>query len=319
MERERAAARAAEEAVAERARRRAAAAALLPQFVDVAPASFVMGARGGEGHPDERPPHTVKLTRSFSIASLPVTQGLYRAVTGENPSHFKPRSGEGAGGRDLHPVERLSWVDAARFCNALSELFELTPAYTLREDESPSGWRVEWDRAATGYRLPTEAEWELAAGAQESHRFSGSADVNAVAWHGENADGATHPVGQKAPNAWGLYDCSGNVWEWVYDAWAPKAYAERERVGVAVDPVSEPAGQGQDERAARGGSWFGEHDGCRVSYRASFELNYRVGNLGLRLAAPASGPVKGRAQPSAQPSAVPAPAAPAEPEREEGR
>ena len=126
-------------------------------------------------------------------------------------------------------------------------------------------------------------EWECAAYAGKRFNYSGSNIIDIVGWHGENSEGHTHPVALKQSNAWGLFDCSGNVWEWVYDAWDSKAYISR-KDGLVHPIVEHINDEHPHERAARGGSWFGESDNCRVSYRASFEVTYRVGNLGLRLA-----------------------------------
>jgi formylglycine-generating enzyme required for sulfatase activity len=251
----------------------------MPRFVEVAPTNFVMGARGGEGYADEKPPHPVKLTTPFAIAEVPVTQAFYRAATGENPSFFKELSQSGE-----RPVEQVSWLEAVRLCNALSDLFDLEPAYTLTGEGDEV--EVSWSPEANGYRLPTEAEWELAAGAGESTRYAGGQSLDEVAWHGEISEGSTQPVAQKRPNAFGLYDCSGNVWEWVYDAWERDVYAAREREGETLNPLCEASIKGEEprERSARGGAWFGEGDQCRVSFRASFDRHSKVSTLGLRLA-----------------------------------
>jgi len=238
-----------------------------------------MGARGGEGHSDERPPHKVALSRPFSVAEVPVTQALYRAVMGENPSFFVGRDRS-----DQRPVEQVSWLDAVRLCNELSLIDDLEPAYELSAMGDKT--KVTWHRERDGYRLPTEAEWELSASAREGWRYSGAHELDHVAWHGEISNGETHPVKGKSPNAFGLYDCSGNVWEWVYDAWEADAYISRERHGEASDPISDRPTElaGVNERVARGGSWFGEGDQCRVTYRGYFDQDYKVSNLGLRLA-----------------------------------
>jgi hypothetical protein len=295
----------------------------------------MMGTSDNQGYKDEKPRHKVTLEHNFMSSAQLVTQDLYEALLGKNPSQFQhDHSG-------MHPVERVSWIDALSFCNQLSELFDLTPVYSIEEQSSQSEldqnpkmstseidlsggndesdtlkvgslhaddvlsqakeitrqtkakglirtpktlWTVTWNHQANGYRLPTEAEWELMAGAQEPWNYAGGHDLSAIAWHGENAQGSTQPVSQKRANAWGLHDCSGNVWEWVYDAWNAQAY--QSRIDGVVNPIQEGDIEEQgkmNERVARGGSWFGESDNCRITYRARFEINDQLGILGFRL------------------------------------
>jgi formylglycine-generating enzyme required for sulfatase activity len=148
---------------------------------------------------DEQPEHPVKITRPFFLGIHDVTQEQYRAVMGENPSHFK--------GSDVLPVETVTWLDAVAFCNKLS----------TRENRSPY-YRVNGTEVAVlggkGYRLPTEAEWEYAcrAGAATTYPFGDApGGLGEHAWYGGNSGGKSHPVGQKRANAWGLYDMLGNV------------------------------------------------------------------------------------------------------------
>ena len=153
---------------------------------------------------------------------------------GNNPSRFKG---------DNLPVERVSWYDAVEFCNRLSRKEGLTPEYTI------SGKDVTWNRSADGYRLPTEVEWEYAArGGNKSrgYRFSGSDDPKEVAWYSANSGEKTHPVGQKKPNELGIYDMSGNVWEWVWDWYG--SYSSTSQ----TDPRGPYSGS---YRVLRGGSW----------------------------------------------------------------
>jgi formylglycine-generating enzyme required for sulfatase activity len=167
----------------------------------------------------------VALPRDYWIGKYEVTQAEFTALTGNNPSYFA--------GRSNHPVEKVSHIDAVAYCNAL----------TRRERESgrlPAGYE---------YRLPSEGEWEYACRAGSTNRFSFGDDPEmaaAYAWTEENSDGSTHPVGEKLPNAWGLHDMHGNVWEWCID------WFEEFEPGEVTDPRGPPTGR---YRIFRGGSW----------------------------------------------------------------
>jgi formylglycine-generating enzyme required for sulfatase activity len=227
--------------------------------------TFWMGSADDdeEADDDERPRHEATLSRAFQLSPTPVTQGLYEVVMGSNPSHLKTSA--------EHPVERVSWFDAVRFCNALSERCGLSPAYTIGEGDRPE---VSCDLSSSGLRLPTEAEWEYAARAGQDDTYSGSSDADEVAWYTENSDGRTHPVGRRAPNAWGLYDMSGNVCEWCWD-WKG-AYQQ----DASVDPSGPSAGS---VRVIRGGSWSYRLASVRVAYRDGGSTGFTWNNLGLRL------------------------------------
>ena len=162
------------------------------EFVEIEPGAFLMGCQSGSGDcgDDERPAHRVRISSGFEIGKHEVSQAQWTAVMGSNPSNFR--------GAAL-PVENVSWNRAREFIARLN-----------RGD----GLHV--------YRLPTEAEWEYAARAGVTGQLI--ADLNAVAWHGGNSGGRTHPVGAKRPNAWGLHDMVGNVWEWCSDRYGADYY-----------------------------------------------------------------------------------------------
>ncbi|MEU8520123.1 formylglycine-generating enzyme family protein [Streptomyces sp. NBC_01216] len=186
---------------------------------------------------------------AYEIAEVPVTRRSYAEVTGLRP-------GEGAG--DRRPVESVSWWDAVRFCNALSARDGLTPAYRVHGD----GESLLWEASADGYRLPTEAEWEYACRAGTDGPHYGPLDD--IAWYRDNSGERLHDVGGKLPNAWGLYDMLGNVWNWCWDVYDAEVYG--------------------DYRVLRGGGWFDEHWSCRASARRRSHPSYRVDDVGFRLA-----------------------------------
>src|SRR5262249_38027127 len=191
---------------------------------------FRMGAEDGDA--DEKPAHLVRISRPFYLGKYPVTQAQWEAVMGTNPSHFT--------GDPSLPVEDVSWNDVQEFLRRLSE----------KEGGKP-------------YRLPTEAEWEDAAraGAATAYCFGDeSSQLREYAWYAKNSGGRTHPVVQLKPNAWGLYDVHGNVWEWVQD-WYDAAYYWK-------SPVEDPKGPQEGQfKVVRGGSWFNEPWNVRVSSR----------------------------------------------------
>ena len=196
--------------------------------------------------------------KDFRIDMYPVTQALYRQVTGKNPSYF-----EG----DDHPVETVSWLDVVDFCNRLSEKMGLQPVYRI------DGKKVEWSKDKNGFRLPTEAEWEYACRAGTTGDRYGPIDE--IAWYGDNSGGSTQGVGRKKPNGFGLYDMIGNVWEWVWDWYG----------GYPPGPVKDPTGPDRGSfRVRRGGSWNNDFArGCRSAVRDFGGPGYRYDSLGVRL------------------------------------
>ncbi len=187
------------------------------------------------------------------LAAFPITQSLYAQVTGERPS-----TAQG----DRLPVESVSWWDAARFCNVLSRREGLTPAYNIPPDSED----IEWDSRANGYRLPTEAEWEYACRAGTTGPRYGSLDE--IAWYRGNSNERIHEVGDKQPNAWGLYDMLGNVWNWCWDIYDAELYGTY--------------------RVLRGGGWFDEHWSCRASVRRRSHPTFQTDDVGFRIARSAS-------------------------------
>jgi formylglycine-generating enzyme required for sulfatase activity len=215
------------------------------------------------------PVHEVQVS-DFSIMKTEVTQKDYAAIMGKNPASCR-------GMGDAYPVYNVSWYDAVAYANGLSERDGLKPCYTI------SGTDVTCDWSADGWRLPTEAEWEYAArggSMSKGYTYAGSNDVNAVAWILPNSWASTRPVGTKAPNELGLYDMSGNVWEWVWDSYG--AYAS----GSQTDPRGAASGPSW---ADRGGGWSAGAEGARAANRGcDSDPAHRDGDLGFRLVRPGS-------------------------------
>jgi formylglycine-generating enzyme required for sulfatase activity len=210
-------------------------------FVLVPPGSFMMGS---PNEADEQPVHQVTIGAPFYLGKYEVTQAQWVALMGSNPSEFR--------GAD-QPVEQVSWEDAQAFIrklNALGDGFE--------------------------YRLPTEAEWEYACRAGTTGDFAG--DLDALGWYEVNSKGRTHPVGQKQPNKFGLYDMHGNVWEWCADM-APETYQGAPHDGSAW------VSAGNDKRILRGGSWDHDSNHARSAYRHWFSPNHHTHGIGFRVAA----------------------------------
>ena len=235
---------------------------LRPKMLHLPPGDFRMGSTE---FPREQPVRIVHLTKGFALSETEVTQAQYQAVMGNNPSRFKDKPDSGQ-----RSVEQVSWFDAVNYCNRLSELEGLKPCYTLQ------GEQVDWpDAACPGYRLPTEAEWEYAARADQRYQYAGSDEPDRVAWHSGNAS-ETHPVAQRDPNAWFLYDMSGNVWEWVWDRYSD-SYLGAETQGPRGHRID-------DDRVQRGGSFFSGAVSARVASRYGSGPTYRVSGVGFRLA-----------------------------------
>ncbi len=234
-----------------------------PEMVEIPAREFWMGSPEVEigRNPDEGL-HKVRLRRPFLMGITPVTQDLWEGAMGDNPSWTLASD---------HPVESISWFQAVALCNRLSDIEGLQPAYRIDGDD------VTWDRERDGFRLPTEAEWELAARAGARTRFAGSDRSEEVAWHWRNTGGLTHPVAQLAPNEFGLFDMSGNVSEWVWDV-----YGRYPAGDADPDPSGPRSGQ---FRVHRGGSAFSLPADVRVARRHGEERPAdRYNFLGMRLA-----------------------------------
>lgn len=219
------------------------------EFVLVPAGTFQMGDLYGEGWDNETPLQEVRI-EGFYLGKYPATQSQWEKVMGENPSMFRK------GGQ--YPVEQVSWVDANGFIQRLNGL--TTGAHL--------------------FRLPTEAEWEYAArSGGKKELYAGGDDIDSLAWYSENSEGSTQSVGLKAPNGLGLFDMSGNVWEWCQDIYVPGRGATRR----LERPFQKKA---SCDRVIRGGSWNLDAWSARCSRRFGFPEDYFGAGLGFRLAKP---------------------------------
>ncbi|MCP4109159.1 MAG: SUMF1/EgtB/PvdO family nonheme iron enzyme, partial [Desulfobacteraceae bacterium] len=218
------------------------------KFVYIPPGEFIMGSPEKEKYrKDDETQHTVKLTKGFYMQTTPVTQKQWKAMMGDNPSHFKNQG-------DECPVESVSWYDTQDFIEKLNAL-----------------------EGANLYRLPTEAEWEYAcrAGSDWAYCFGNNSEKLAeYAWFNENSNRHTHPVAQLQANLWGIYDMHGNVWEWCQDWYG----------NYTPSAVTDPEGHSKGlSRVLRGGSWDDAAGFCRSAFRDKFGHGFRYGHDGFRL------------------------------------
>ena len=218
----------------------------------------------------------IQVINAYKIAKHEITQDVYMAVMGYNPSEFKNNPADGEV-QEKRPVENVSWYDAIYFCNKLSMIMGLTPAYSVNGVTDPEKWNytpherdgvsgtVSCNYSVNGFRLPTEAEWEMAARGGVNggwdYKYSGSNRTDDVAWYYYNSD-YTHEVGKKQANTLGLYDMSGNVWEWCDNYYSSSS----------------------SYRTYRGGSINSGSNDCEVSYRSYGYPYDRFGFLGFRVA-----------------------------------
>ena len=231
------------------------------EMVFVRGSTFAMGGGDRSIH-DSRPIHTVKVD-SFMISSHQVTRSEWNQL---HPTR------EQRAGFEVCPVVSVSWLESIEYCNRLSAVHSLSLCYTVYQDS------VTLRPGATGYRLPTEAEWEYAArGGDRSNAylFAGGNELAEVGWFKANSGGHPHPVGEKCANELGLFDMSGNVWEWCWDRYGPYS------AGRAVNPLG-PAGEGA--RVYRGGSWVDFEGSCQVAVRGRRTPERGYEDIGLRVA-----------------------------------
>ena len=260
----------------------------LSQYAFVEGGRFEMGSLYGEEN--EVPVHTVSVS-SFFISKFAVSQALWQSVMQGNYNFISAYPSYFAGNPDS-PVERISWYEAIVFCNRKSIQEGLTPCYSLNGNTDTDSWGIapnstdiEWNSiacnwSANGYRLPTESEWEYAAKGgiySKEFEYSGSNDIDEVAWYSENSDAHTHDNGKKKSNELDIYDMSGNIREWVWDWYSP--YTK----GDQVNPTGPNNGT---IHIHRGGCWYLNENSCRTARRNGSTPAYRDSGLGLRLVKP---------------------------------
>ncbi|NLK50107.1 MAG: formylglycine-generating enzyme family protein [Candidatus Cloacimonetes bacterium] len=241
--------------------------------------SFMMGSN--DGRSNEKPVHKVTVS-SFIIGKYQVTQKEWKEVMGTNPSYRKG---------DNLPVEQVSWYSAIKYCNLRSMAEGLTPVYSISGSTNPASWgevptssNSTWNAAicnwiANGYRLPTEAEWEYAARGgimSKGYKYSGSDNIDTVAWYTGNSGSKTHAVGTKTANELGIYDMSGNVSEWCWD-WYGGSYYSGSPANNQTGPTS------GSNRVQRGCGWSGNAYYCRVTYRDYYYPSFSSDHIGIRL------------------------------------
>ena len=247
------------------------------EMVLIPASSFQMGDSLGDGFSDELPVHTVAVT-AFLMDCYEVMKALWDEVASWAAAHgYDVGPGDGDGKASDHPVYNVTWYEAVKWANARNEKEGLEPCYTVSGSvyrTSESTPNCNW--SASGYRLPTEAEWEKAARGEAAGRrypWSDSDEIDASRTNYSNYYGSTTPVGSFAPNGVGLYDMAGNVWEWCWD------WYDSELPG-GMDPRGLASGT---DRVLRGGSWYVYANGCRVANRGNYWPDYELGNLGFRL------------------------------------
>jgi len=286
-------------------------------MVWIPPGTFIMGSNDKDASNNfidlgAQPPHKVTLTQGFFISRYPITQDQYYSVMRgydesiSRPSYFDGTTGKEPANDEIQgrrPVENVSWYDAIVFCNKLSIRHGFKPVYSIYNSTDPDYWILidggipnyspsSWDDVkadwnANGYRLPTEAEWEYACRAGTTTAYNTGWDGTTVAaapgwyWYNSDTDGSgekTQEVGLKSPNAWGLYDMHGNVWEWCWD-W----YGDYNSQTTWTNPLGASSGS---DRVIRGGSWNASAEHLRSAYRHHGGPSYRSDDMCFRVVRP---------------------------------
>jgi formylglycine-generating enzyme required for sulfatase activity len=229
---------------------------VIKNFITIPGGIFQIGNK--EGDHDEIPVHHVTVN-SFYIGKYEVTQKEYAAIIGKNPSGFKS---------DAFPVESISWYDAIEYCNKLSEIEGLQPAY------HGEGENITCNFKASGYRLPTEAEWEYAAGGKKNLKYAGDNDADTIAWYNDNSSGMTHAVGTKKANGFGIFDMSGNVAEWCWDVYGT----------YSGESQNNPTGASEGKTRVVRGGFFGNNEwNLRITARNNHTPIMRNSSVGFRI------------------------------------
>jgi len=239
-----------------------------PELKPVKGGEFFMGENTDKKHKI--------ILNDFFMLNIPITQAVYSKIMNANPAKFQDVT---------KPVENVTWYDAIMFCNALSVAMKRTPCYSIdgktkfdNQFMNDTKWaKLRCDFYCDGFRLPTEAEWEYAATGGQNHtytKYSGSDNVDAVAWYGENSQVTTHAVANKDANVLGIYDMSGNVEEWCWDNYGEYDYSKGE------NPRGPSEGK---QKVKRGGSWLDDSIQCEVTYRGNSAPFAKSSNLGFRI------------------------------------
>jgi len=262
-------------------------------MVSIPAGTFTMGSPASEPNRDsDETQHSVTLTKNFYMGKYQVTQEQYQTVMGTNPSNFTSAVLGESGTPGKLPVERVSWYDALVFCNKLSMMEGLSPAYRISGSTDPAVWgtaptssnatwnAVEIVAGSTGYRLPTEAQWEYACRAGTTTAYNtGNTISDNTGWYTSNSGSKTHQVGLKPANAWGLYDMHGNVREWCWDWYGSSYYSS--------SPTNDPMGASSGtDRVLRGGSWYSSAEYLRSASRNGYYPYHGIYYLGFRLVRP---------------------------------
>lgn len=227
-------------------------------FKEIQAGTFTMGS--DKGNEDEKPSHQITISNAFYASACEINQAIYLDVMGENPSLIVD---------ERLPVNNVTWIQAVQFCNKLSDIKGLTPCYKI------SGESVSMISNGTGYRLPTEAEWEYMCRAGKTGDFNLDGDLNNFVWYNQNSGMMLKEPGKLAPNAFGLYDMHGNLWEWCWDNYAEDYY----KSSPNKDPMGPAISKGM--KVARGGSYMSGKIEIRSSHRS--QPSQKLTNCGIRL------------------------------------